>query len=250
MAAGELMEEHMEDRAPVPLVVAIDGPSGSGKSSVSRLAAQRLGLAYLDTGATYRAATWWCLRQGTPLDDTAAVAAQVARMPLVLGVDPAAPTVHVDGVDVGEAIRTTEISAQVSAVATNLEVRAELGRLQREAITAETRPGSFSGGRGVVAEGRDITTVIAPDADVRLLLTASEEARLARRAIDVHGNADEAAIEATRDGVLRRDADDSTVVEFHTAADGVVTIDSSHLDLEGTVDAVLEVVARITGRRP
>jgi len=232
-----------------PLVVAIDGPSGSGKSSVSRRAAKRLGLAYLDTGAMYRAATWWCLDQGTPLEDTAVVAADVARMPLVMGVDPAAPTVHVGGVDVGEAIRTTDISARVSAVATNLEVRAELGRLQREAITAETRPGSFSDGRGVVAEGRDITTVIAPDADVRLLLTASEEARLARRARDVHGSDDAAAVDATRDQVLRRDADDSTVVQFHTAADGVVTIDSSDLDFGQTVDAVLEVVARVSGRR-
>ena len=238
----------MDERAPA-LVVAIDGPSGSGKSSVSRRAAQRLGLAYLDTGAMYRAATWWCLQQGTALDDTAAVTAEVARMPLVMGVDPAAPTVHVGSVDVGAAIRTPEISAQVSAVATNLDVRAELGRLQREAIAAESRRGSFSDGRGVVAEGRDITTVIAPDADVRLLLTASEEARLARRALEVHGTKDDDAIAATRDGVLRRDADDSTVVEFRTAADGVVTIDSSDLDLEQTVEAVLEVVARVAGRR-
>ena len=237
------------DTPAAALVVAIDGPSGSGKSTVSRRAAQRLGLAYLDTGAMYRAATWWCLDQGTALGDVEAVAAEVARMPLVMGLDPQAPTVHVGGRDVGEAIRTPEISAQVSAVATNLVVRAALGRLQREAIAGETRPGSFSGGRGVVAEGRDITTVIAPDADVRLLLTASEEARLARRAREVHGTDDAHAIEATRDGVVRRDADDSTVVEFRTAADGVVTIDSSDLDLEQTVDAVLEVVARVSGVR-
>ncbi|GAA2729452.1 (d)CMP kinase [Cellulomonas aerilata] len=241
------MEDELNEQD-APLVVAIDGPSGSGKSSVSRRAASRLGLAYLDTGAMYRAATWWCLDQGLALDDTDAVAAAVAAMPLSMGVDPQAPTVHVGGTDVGEAIRTTEISAQVSAVATNLAVRAELGRLQREAIAEQTRPGSFSGGRGVVAEGRDITTVIAPDADVRLLLTASEEARLARRAIDVHGSADAAAVHATRDQVLRRDADDSTVVQFHTAADGVVTVDSSDLDLEQTVDAVLEVVRRVSGR--
>jgi cytidylate kinase len=240
--------EDMVREQDAPLVVAIDGPSGSGKSSVSRRAASRLGLAYLDTGAMYRAATWWCLDQGTALDDAAAVAAAVADMPLVMGVDPQAPSVHVGGTDVGAAIRTPEISAQVSAVATNLDVRAELGRLQREAIAEQGRPGSFSGGRGVVAEGRDITTVIAPDADVRILLTASEEARLSRRALEVHGTADDAAIEATRDGVLRRDADDSTVVDFLTAADGVVTVDSSDLDLEQTVAAVLEVVRRVSGR--
>jgi cytidylate kinase len=241
------MEDELNEQD-APLVVAIDGPSGSGKSSVSRRAASRLGLAYLDTGAMYRAATWWCLEQRTPLDDTDAVADAVASMPLVMGVDPQAPTVHVGGTDVGEAIRTTEISAQVSAVATNLAVRAELGRLQREAIAEQTRPGSFAAGRGVVAEGRDITTVIAPDADVRILLTASEEARLARRALDVHGTDDAAAVHATRDQVLRRDADDSTVVEFRTAADGVVTVDSSDLDFEQTVDAVLEVVHRVSGR--
>ncbi|MCC2333311.1 (d)CMP kinase [Cellulomonas wangsupingiae] len=224
-------------------VVAVDGPSGSGKSSVSREVARRLGLAYLDTGAMYRAATWWCLDQGVPLTDGAAVAAAVRELPLVVGVDPAAPTVVVDGRDVGAAIRTTEVSSQVSAVATNLDARAELGRRQRAIIDAE-RTGGWSGGRGVVAEGRDITTVVAPDADVRVLLTADEAARLARRARELHGTDDAAAIAATHDQVVRRDADDSTVVDFRVAADGVVTVDSSHLDLPQTVDAVLGVVAR------
>ena len=229
-------------------VVAVDGPSGSGKSSVSRAVARRLGLAYLDTGAMYRAATWWCLDQGVPLTDGESVAAAVRALPLVMGVDPERPAVVVDGRDVGAAIRTTEISSRVSAVATNLEARAELGRRQREIIDAE-RTGGWSGGRGVVAEGRDITTVVAPDADVRVLLTADEAARLARRARELHGTDDAAAIAATHDQVVRRDADDSTVVQFHVAADGVVTVDSSHLDLEQTVDAVLGVVARATAPR-
>lgn len=227
------------------LVVAIDGPSGSGKSTVSRRVAERLGLAYLDTGAMYRAATWWALHRSVPLADGDAVAALVRAMPLVMGVDPRDPSVHVDGHDVGEAIRDTAISSAVSAVATNLEVRAELGRRQREEIAAQAVPSSFSGGRGVVAEGRDITTVIAPDADVRLLLTASEEARLARRAREVHGSDDAAAVAATRDQVVRRDADDSTVSQFLVASDGVVTVDSSELDLDQTVQAVLDVVARV-----
>ncbi|MBD7916947.1 (d)CMP kinase [Cellulomonas sp. Sa3CUA2] len=229
-------------------VVAVDGPSGSGKSSVSREVARRLGLAYLDTGAMYRAATWWCLDQGVPLTDQAAVADAVRDLPLVVGVDPSTPTVVVDGRDVGVAIRTTEISSRVSAVATNLDARAELGRRQRAVIDAE-RTGGWSGGRGVVAEGRDITTVVAPDADVRVLLTASEEARLARRARELHGTDDAAAISATHDQVVRRDADDSTVVQFQVAADGVVTVDSSELDLEQTVDAVLDVVERARAAR-
>jgi cytidylate kinase len=231
------------------IVVAIDGPSGSGKSSVSRAVARRLGTAYLDTGAMYRAATWWCLEEQVDLADQAAVAAAVDVMPLVMGIDPAAPTVHVDGTDVGEAIRTTEISTAVSAVATNLAVRAELRRLQRAIIAAESSVESagtsFSGGRGIVAEGRDITTVVAPDADARILLTASEEARLARRSLEVHGAADAAAVEATKDQVLRRDRDDSTVSQFHVAADGVVTVDSSDLDFEQTIQAVLDVVEQV-----
>lgn len=232
------------------LVVAVDGPSGSGKSSVCRRVAERLGLAYLDTGAMYRAATWWCLERGVPLSDLPAVAETVRTMPLELGLDPRAPRFHVGGTDVGAAIRTGEISASVSAVATNLDVRADLGARQRRVIEAETGPGGFSEGRGVVVEGRDITTVVAPDADVRLLLTASEEARLARRAAEIHGSVDAAAIAATRDQVVRRDRDDSTVVDFMTAADGVVTVDSTDLDLPATVEAVLAVVEQVTGVRP
>ncbi|MBI9114884.1 (d)CMP kinase [Sanguibacter suaedae] len=228
------------------LTIAIDGPSGSGKSSVSRRVAAALGLAYLDTGAMYRAATWWCVQQDVDLSDQDAVSALVLELPLEMGVDPSGPTVHVAGTDVGEAIRESSISTAVSAVATNLTVRDEMRRLQRAIIDAE-RSGGFSSGGGVVAEGRDITTVVAPDADVRMLLTASEEARLARRARDVHGADDAAAVDATRDEVLRRDADDSTVSQFLVAADGVVTLDSSGLDLEGTVDAVLAVVSQVTG---
>jgi cytidylate kinase len=230
------------------LVVAVDGPSGSGKSSVCRRVATALGLAYLDTGAMYRAATWWCLEQGVDLTDQEAVAGAVAVMPLEVGLDPQGPTFTVGGTDVAAAIRTTGISAVVSQVATNLTARADLGERQRAVIAAERGPEGWSGGRGVVVEGRDITTVIAPDADVRILLTASEEARLARRALEVHGSADSLSVEATRDQVVRRDAQDSTVVDFLTAADGVVTVDSSDLDLEQTVDAVLAVVRTVTAR--
>jgi len=232
----------------VSLVVAIDGPSGSGKSSVSRVVARRLGLAYLDTGAMYRAATWWCLSEGISLADQAAVADEVRRLPLVMGLDPAAPTFHVAGVDVAGPIRETWVSEQVSALSTNLAVRAELVARQRDLVAAE-RAAGFSGGRGVVAEGRDITTVVAPDAEVRVLLTASASARLARRALEVHGAADAAAVAATRDQVVRRDARDSAVVDFLTPADGVELVDSSDLDFEQTVQAVLGVVERLTGRR-
>ena len=232
-----------------PVVVAIDGPSGSGKSSVSKAVAARLGLAYLDTGAMYRAATVWSM-QTADLDDAASVATAVRAMPLVMGLDPAAPGVELDGRDITVAIRSTEVTAAVSKVASNLEVRSELKRLQREIIEQESSPvrAVHSGGRGIVAEGRDITTVVAPDADARVLLTASEEARLRRRSLEVHGAADATAVDATRDQVLRRDQDDAKVTQFHVAADGVATVDSSDLDFEQTIDAVLAVVTQVTGR--
>lgn len=223
---------------PRPLVVAIDGPSGSGKSSVSREVARRLGLEYLDTGAMYRAVCWACLQAGIDLDDTEAVAARARDLRLRLVTDPEAPSVEVDGEDVTAAIRTSQISAEVSRVAVNLEVRAELRRRQREIIEAARR-----GPRaGCVAEGRDVTTVVAPEAEVRVLLTADEPARLRRRSLEVHGRDDEASIAATRDEVLRRDADDSRVAQFLQAADGVVYLDSSGLNYEQTVQAVLETV--------
>jgi cytidylate kinase len=228
-----------------PVVVAVDGPSGSGKSSVSREVARRLHLAYLDTGAMYRAVCWWCLESGIDLANGPAVARAARDIQLRMGTDPAAPSVSVGGVDVAAAIRESRISTAVSAVATNLGVRAELVRRQRALIEAAATPP----GTGVVAEGRDITTVVAPDADVRVLLTADESARLARRARELHGHAEDHALEATRDEVLRRDADDATVTTFHTAADGVVTIDSSALTYEQTVDAVLRLVAELTGVR-
>ena len=224
--------------APSPLLIAVDGPSGSGKSSVSRAVARSLGVGYLDTGAMYRAATWWCLDQGVDLADAAEVARATRAMPLEMGTDPSAPTVSVAGHDIGAAIRTTEISSVVSRVATNLEVRAELRRRQRELmaqIASETG--------GVVAEGRDITTVVAPDADVRILLTASEQARLRRRSAELHGETSAEAIEATRDQVVRRDRDDSTVSTFHEAAAGVTLVDTSDLDFDESVRAVLDVVA-------
>ncbi|KAB7743044.1 (d)CMP kinase [Nostocoides sp. F2B08] len=222
-----------------PVKIAIDGPSGSGKSSVSRAVARSLGLGYLDTGAMYRALTWWCLDQGIELADTAAVADAARRVPLLMGTDPAAPTVAVDGKDVGVEIRTTDISSVVSVVATNLEVRAEMRKRQRVLMADIARESG-----GVVAEGRDITTVVAPDADVRILLTASEEARLRRRSAELHGEASDTTMEATRDQVLRRDRDDATVSTFHVAADGVVLVDTSDLDFDQSVAAVLEVVAR------
>jgi len=227
----------------MPLVIAIDGPSGSGKSSVSRAVARRLDLAYLDTGAMYRALTWWCAQQGVDLEDQSALARAAKDLPLYMGTDPSSPSVQVAGVVIDEAIRTSEISESVSKVATNLAVRDELRDRQR-ALIAE----SVENRGGVVAEGRDITTVVAPDADVRILLVASQEARLARRAKELHGEADHVTVSATHDQIVRRDKDDSTVSQFMEAAPGVTLVDTSDLDFPQSVEAVLDVVASQTGR--
>ncbi|NLJ53794.1 MAG: (d)CMP kinase [Intrasporangiaceae bacterium] len=220
------------------LVIAIDGPSGSGKSSVSKAVARALGVGYLDTGAMYRALTWWCLEEGIDLTDRDAVAQAALVLPLEMGTDPADPRVSVAGKPVDAEIRTTELSSVVSTVATNLDVREEMRRLQR-ALMAEISERTG----GVVTEGRDITTVVAPDADVRILLTASEEARLRRRSAELHGEASASSIDATRDQIVRRDQEDSTVSVFTEAADGVVLVDTSDLDFEQSVAAVLAVVS-------
>lgn len=220
-----------------PLVVAIDGPSGSGKSSVSREVARRLRLAYLDTGAMYRALTWYCLENGTDLEDRAAVEQAAEELPLEVSTSPLEEYVRVGGADVTRAIREPAISAAVSAVATTLGARTELIRRQRELIEQHHRR--------IVVEGRDITTVVAPGAEVRMLLTASEEARLRRRGIQLGGSQNAAELAAQ---VTQRDAKDSTVVNFTQAADGVVTLDSSDLDFDGTVDAALAIVTKVINR--
>lgn len=212
------------------LVIAVDGPSGSGKSSVSKEAARRLGAVYLDTGAMYRAVTWHALDAGTDLSDAAAVADAVRAAELEISTDPDLESVKIHGTDVTEAIREPFVSEAVSAVATNLEARAELVRRQREIIAAHPR---------IVAEGRDITTVVAPDADARILLTASEEARMRRRGLQLGGTQ---SAEDLQRQVVARDAKDSTVSSFLIASDGVATVDSSDLDFEETVQAVLAAV--------
>ena len=155
------------------LLVAIDGPSGSGKSTTAKLLARRLGLGYLDTGAMYRAATTEYLRRHPDGASAGEIAALVSAADIVCETSPEAPAFSINGRDVTDEIREPRISAAVSEVATNLEVRRLLTGLMRGVIDAH--------GRRIVVEGRDITTVVAPDADVRVLLVADPAARVARR---------------------------------------------------------------------
>lgn len=212
------------------MLIAIDGPSGSGKSTTAKLLARRLGLGYLDTGAMYRAATTEYLRRFPEGAEADAVADLVAAADLVCDTDPEAPCFHINGHDVTAEIREPRISAAVSTIATNLAVRRLLTDLMRTIIDRH--------GRRIVVEGRDITTVVAPDADVRVLLVADPAARVARRAAEVEGKA--TADEVT-DQVLRRDRDDSTVSNFTDAAEGVTVIDSTHLSPHEVVDAILAI---------
>jgi cytidylate kinase len=231
---GDLFGPETVVRPGKPLVVAIDGPSGSGKSSVSKEVARRLKLAYLDTGAMYRALTWYCLKTGIDLADGAAVEQASKDLPLELSTSANAEYVSVAGVDITEEIREPRISSSVSAVATTLGARNELIRRQRQLIEQHHRR--------MVVEGRDITTVVAPSAEVRMLLTASQEARLRRRGLQLGGTQSQEQLAAQ---VIHRDAKDSTVVNFTQAADGVVTLDSSDLDFEETVETALSIVGKV-----
>ena len=219
------------------ITVAIDGPAGVGKSSTSRALAKHFGLAYLDTGAMYRAVTLWCMDRGLDLDAdqpdqeaiTEAVADSITGGHLVMGLDPERPRVSLDDRDVDEEIRSTEVSEHVSVVSSIPAVRHVLIAAQR-AIMADQE-------RGVVAEGRDITTVVAPDAQVRVLLTAREEVRQARRSGQAQAGS------AGAEDLAARDARDSKVTSFMSAADGVTTVDNSDLTFEQTLQVLIDLVS-------
>lgn len=213
------------------IVVAVDGPAGSGKSSVSKEAARRLGWAYLDTGAAYRALAWHCLDEDVDLAQPDAVAERAADFDYAIGMDPDRYFVRVGGEDITPDIREPRVSAVVSQVARVPEVRQALNAMFRRLMDEHPRP-------GVIVEGRDITTVVAADAPVRVLLTASEEARIARRSAEVSAE----SAEATAQQLASRDAQDSRVVDFLTAAEGVTTLDSTELTYEQTVQALIDIV--------
>lgn len=223
--------------ADLGVTIAIDGPAGSGKSTVSRMVARKLGIGYLDTGAMYRALTWYALEQGLDLSDTVAVRALADELPLALDSDPDDPHVFVGDNEVTAAIREPRIALGIPAVSTNLDVRAWMAKEQRRRMMEARSLGS-----GMVAEGRDITTVVCPDADVRVLLVADPEERLRRRARELYGDDFLAHLEEMRAQVADRDAADSTVSQFMTAAPGVHTVDSTGLDIDGVVARIIDLV--------
>ncbi|MFF8832734.1 (d)CMP kinase [Streptomyces sp. NPDC015131] len=213
------------------VIVAIDGPSGTGKSSTSRAVAAELGLSYLDTGAQYRAITWWMISNGVDVEDADAVASAAGKPVIVSGTDPAHPTITVDGVDASGPIRTQDVTSKVSAVSAVPEVRALITELQRTiAAGAE---------KGIVVEGRDIGTTVLPDADLKIFLTASPEARAARRSGELKG----ADLHTTREALVRRDAADSSRKTSPLAKAGdAVEVDTTDLTLQQVVECVVTLV--------
>lgn len=218
-----------------PVVIALDGPSGSGKSSTARGVATRLGLAYLDTGAMYRAVTWAVLQRGVDVEDAAAVAAAAADVTITSGTDPQAPTISADGVDVSGPIRSQAVTDAVSQVSRVPEVRARLAALQRQTIDTS---------HGIVVEGRDIGTVVAPDAPLKIFLVADTGARATRRAAE-QGQDERAHVEATAASLRRRDAIDSSRPTSPLAkADDAIELDTTHLTLDEVIDEVVRLAAK------
>ena len=216
--------------------IAIDGPAGSGKSSVSKAVARKLGYGYLDTGAAYRALAWHVLDRNAETDDVDAVLAAASAFNVRLGLDPDDRTIRVGDTDITDAIREPRVSDAVSGVARVPAVREQVNIFFRSLVAESPYP-------AVIVEGRDITTVVAPDASVRILLTAAPEVRAARRAGEL--TSQNAAVVA--EALHKRDASDSAVVDFLNAAEGVEVVDSTHLDFPQTIDAVLAAIERKQG---
>lgn len=230
----------MSDNAGV--LVAIDGPAGSGKSTVSKLVAKRLGLAFLDTGAMYRGLTLACLRAGIPLDSVDLVLEEADKMNFRFEGTVDEPRFYLGEDEVTVQIRESLVAANVSTVAGLIPVRNWMALEQRrQMLTAR------DSGAGMVAEGRDITTVVCPDADVRVLLVASPDARIRRRTLEMYGEVTAELLEKTRALVEGRDQIDSRVSEFLEPAEGVTVIDSSNMTIDEVVDTVIGMVSQIKG---
>ena len=223
------------------LVIAVDGPAGAGKSSTARGVARALGLRYLDTGAMYRALTWWLITRHLDTSDPRVVAEHAGQPVIEVTTDPAKPVVTVDGTDVSGLIRTRVVSNAVSAVAAVPGVRARLVAQQQQIIAR-----ACAQGEGIVAEGRDIGTVVAPQAAIKVFLTAAAEARASRRSADLAAEPGATEAVTRRENERRDHADAPQTVK---AADAV-EIDSTVLDIDEVVGLIVRLARERAARVP
>lgn len=223
----------MEDNGAESMVnvVAIDGPAGVGKSAVARRVAQALGLALLDTGAMYRAATWWAMRQGVDFNDPDALARATETMPLRLEETPDGLRVYVNDEDISNAIRGHEVTERIRMLDAIPRVRAHLVALQRR----------YGAQRPCVVEGRDIGTVVFPRAKCKIFLDASIEARTERRARQLEAAGENVDRTTLRDAIARRDESDRTraLAPLRPAPDAWI-LDTTHRTLDEVVEAIVQ----------
>ena len=220
---------------PAPLIIAIDGPSGSGKSSTARGVASKLGLSYLDTGSMYRAMTWHMLTHNINVHDAQAVASEAPDVAIRVGTDPKAPEIWVGDTDVSGPIRGSEVTAAVSSVSAVPQVRAQLVKIQQQ-VAANCEA-------GVVVEGRDIGTVVLPNATLKIYLTADGHARATRRAAE---NGDDTHTIAQ--SLQARDVADSTrTVSPLEKADDAVEVDTTHMTLDEAIQHICDLAVSRNG---
>ncbi len=238
-----------DPRMPDAPIIAIDGPSGSGKSSTARGVAVRLGLKYVDTGAMYRAMTWWLLEQNVNPSDSVAVAARCGEPMIDITTDPLDSRISIGGTDVSALIRGPQVTEAVSLVSAVPQLRERLVQRQRALCQA-----AIDAGTGIVMEGRDIGTVVLPHADVKIFLTADARVRAHRRAVEeaARGSVTDSLDEhagVTEESLRKRDALDSTrPISPLTAADDALAIDGSHATLDEVIDQVIAAVRSTTER--
>ena len=213
------------------MVIAVDGPSGSGKSSISKESANRLGFNFLDTGAMYRSVTWFCITENLDKEDLIIERINNKDFKLDISTDPLKDQVKVNDEDVSKIIREDEITSQVSHFAAMPKIRQFLVSKQRELVKASNS--------GIIVEGRDIGSVVLPEADFKIFITANDDVRAKRRAIQIDSNENDVLVAQRKRDLL----DSSRKVSPLVIPDGAVILDNSDLDFEQSVEKFIEIVS-------
>lgn len=228
------MQQKEESNMNRRISVAIDGPAGAGKSSISKVVAKKLGYLYIDTGAMYRGITWALLNAGISIDDVDAVEAALSKIQLELRVEETGLSVWVNGIDVSQDIRTQYVTSHVSQVAAQKAVRTKLVEMQRHMASAG----------GVILDGRDIGSVVLPNAELKVYLTASVETRGHRRWLELK-DSENISLEEVCRTVAERDAMDMNRKESPlVCVDDAVVVETDHLSIEETVQTLVDLIRK------